>query len=78
VSKWCPRCKCLYPSRFRDCIGCKPCVVCIDRPQAGLLLCKQCGRSYDAAKAADDGTLFAVIKWAAERARRFEARRRRA
>jgi hypothetical protein len=37
-------------------------------------MCKQCGRSYDRA-ANNDGTVREAMRWAAERARRFERRR---
>jgi hypothetical protein len=47
------------------------CVVCRSAVGRGATLCKACGRSYDRARQADDGTIAATIRWAARRAWRF-------
>jgi chromosome segregation ATPase len=39
------------------------------RPTTGSLFCNPCGRSYDRARAKDDGTIAAGIQWAARLAR---------
>lgn len=52
------------------------CVVCHERPMDGVLLCTQCSKAYDR-RAHGDGSIAAAIEWAAKRARRFEAKRRR-
>jgi methionyl-tRNA synthetase len=49
------------------------CPICGERDSVGLM-CKQCGRSYDR-DANNDGTVWEAMRWAAERARRFERRR---
>ena len=51
------------------------CPVCGElRPMMGAM-CTPCGKSYDRATRRDDGTIQAVIEWAAARARWFERRR---
>lgn len=50
------------------------CVVCMERPRKGLLMCEPCGRSWDR-DAAKDTTMRGAVVWAARRARRFEKRR---
>lgn len=34
-------------------------------------MCPRCSRSYDRSRRTDDGTLHAMMVWAARRARRF-------
>jgi len=46
------------------------CEVCRLRP-AHLSLCAVCGRAWDRARNEDDGTLNAMVAWAARRAWRF-------
>jgi hypothetical protein len=46
------------------------CEVCRLRP-AHLALCGLCGRAWDRVKNKDDGTLDAMLAWAARRAWRF-------
>lgn len=46
------------------------CEVCHLRP-ARLSLCDLCGRAWDRARNKDDGTLDAMLRWAARRAWRF-------
>jgi len=38
----------------------------------GAMLCPRCAKSYDAARRKDDGTIHAILVWAAKRARYFE------
>lgn len=47
------------------------CVVCNQRPRVGGMMCEQCGCSFERAVSKDDGTIAAVIEWAARRARWF-------
>lgn len=44
------------------------CVFCTN--PAALDMCKSCSRSYDTSRAADDGTIFASMRWASNRVRR--------
>jgi hypothetical protein len=52
-----------------------PCVVCVKRRATGSGLCDQCMRSL-ASYEGDDGSVAAVIRWAAERARHFSRKRK--
>ncbi len=47
------------------------CQICHLRPGHPIGWCKQCRDSYDRAQTKDDGTVLAVIMWAAKRARWF-------
>jgi hypothetical protein len=51
------------------------CVVCLDRLMVGYLMCDPCGLSYERALERDN-TVHDCIRWAAERARRFERKRK--
>lgn len=54
------------------------CMVCQRPKKVGALICARCGRSYrDDEKRRPDGasSQFGTIRWAAERAIRFERRR---
>lgn len=48
----------------------KLCVICRLNP-AKLLMCAACGRAWDRASRKDDGSLNAMVAWAARRAWRF-------
>lgn len=50
------------------------CPVCGEREREGKLLCRPCSRSYDRQVARDE-TTYAIILWAAHRARLAERRR---
>lgn len=54
------------------------CIVCQARPvqQCRSMMCVLCGRSYDRALATDT-TIAGMIRWAVERARRFERKAQR-
>ena len=54
----------------------RTCVVCCLRPPRGAVLCAECAKAYDRSTAADDGTIAAIIAWAATRARGFSAQAR--
>lgn len=47
------------------------CFIC-ETPDDGVCLCDKCARAFDRATKKDDGTIMAVMQWAAKRARRFE------
>lgn len=54
------------------------CIVC-DEPiciRKGTM-CGQCGEAYDRTRRRQDGSIIAVIAWAAGRARRIERKRKR-
>ena len=48
------------------------CPIC--RSPANGFMCRACGKAFDRFKAtrADDGSIFAVIEWAAKRTRMFD------
>lgn len=46
------------------------CVFCGAKVEDGLM-CKRCGTAYDRWNSRSDGTLFGLIRWAAERGRRY-------
>jgi hypothetical protein len=48
------------------------CVVCGLRPVEGVVMCSRCSSSFERSKRKDDGSIAAVIEWAATRARRLE------
>lgn len=50
----------------------RACIVCDGH---GPSLCRACKRDYDRAIKADDGTVMAVIRWSANRARADERKR---
>lgn len=45
------------------------CVICNTYLATGLSMCVRCSKSWNHARRKDDGTLFAVMTWAARRAR---------
>lgn len=47
-----------------------------DTPVARAMMCAACSRSYDRQVKQDGGTIWAILTWAARRARRFERARR--
>lgn len=51
------------------------CAIC-ETPSTSTLLCEKCGRAYDRWREshADDGTMDALIRWTAKRARHFAKR----
>lgn len=51
------------------------CVVCLERERVGHVFCKPCGRSHDN-EIAKSNTHADAIAWAANRARRFERKRK--
>ncbi len=52
------------------------CFICgVFRAKYSTVMCPPCTISYDRSTAKDDGTLWAALKWAADRARRFERAR---
>lgn len=53
----------------------KPERLCIVCELVGNTLCRECQRAYDKETEADDGTIMATIRWAADRARATERKR---
>lgn len=51
----------------------KLCAICNVRPGNW---CKQCTAAYDRATRVDDGSMLAIVEWAAKRARLFAKRRK--
>lgn len=52
------------------------CFLCTDPKR--IEMCSACARSWDRARLGDDGTVLGAMRWAANRARRFEGKRVRA
>ena len=51
------------------------CIIC--RDITNHYFCNKCSASFDRATAKDDGTIMAMIKWAAARARRMAKKAKR-
>jgi len=50
------------------------CDIC-ERPSTNGTMCRQCSAAWMAARRKDDGTIYAIMVWAAKRARFFAKQR---
>lgn len=51
------------------------CFICLAPFVSSVGMCRTCGKAYNRAQRAADGTLLSTYQWIAERARRMERKR---